>query len=76
VTRIKKFSATINEETLATARQRVDAGLAPSFNAYVQRALNNENMVRTLDDVLRDLDVEFGPATQDATAWARQALGL
>jgi hypothetical protein len=71
-----KFSATANEETLATARRRVEAGLAPNFSAYVQRALDHENMAGTLDDVLRDLDAEFGPPSAEATSWAREVLGL
>ena len=73
---IERFSATAKGETLATARRRVAEGLAPSLSAYIQRALDNENMARTLDDLLRELDAEFGQATQHEKAWARDVLGL
>ena len=61
---------------LQQVKARVANGEASSVSAYVDAALEQAERAMTLEEVLRDMDREFGPPSAEAESWARDALGL
>jgi len=54
----------------------VAAGRAPSVSTWVAAAMAERARRERLADVLAEIRAELGPATDEATAWARSVLGL
>jgi hypothetical protein len=74
-----KVTVTLSPERLERARKRVEWGLAPSISAWVEDALvHHEGQFgwdpNALQELLDELDREYGPATEEEKAWAQRVL--
>lgn len=71
-----RVTVTVDSETVDAADAAVEAGQAASLSAWVAGAMAQRAHREELSDVLADIRVELGPATDEETAWARSVLGL
>ena len=65
-----KIAVTVPDELVDEARRAVRDGAAPSLSAYVTSAMNAYRHRQTLDELLRDLDDEFGEVDSETQDWA------
>ena len=72
----RRITVSIPEHLADEAAAAAKSGRAASVSAYVAEALAEKSGRESLGDVLADWRAEVGPATDEETAWARQALGL
>lgn len=70
------MTVTVDETTAKAAKAAVAAGRAASVSAWVASAIEQQARREHFKDVLADIRVELGPATDEETAWARSVLGL
>ena len=70
-----KIAISLPDEEVAAAKEAVAAGRAASVSAYIAEALQDRRRSDSLAALLDDLDRELGPPSEDAVAWAKQALG-
>jgi hypothetical protein len=56
------------------AKKAVRQGRAKSLSALVNRVLDERLRQDELDDVLRQMDDEYGPVDEKTRAWARRVL--
>lgn len=71
-----KIAVSLPDDLVATARQAVADGRAPSVSSFVARALEAQSRYGQLADLLAEMADDAGPPTERDRAWARQALGL
>ncbi len=77
--RPRRVTVTLSPERLERARKRVEWGKIPSISAWVEEALvHHEGQFgwdpHALQDLLDELDREYGPATEEEKAWAQRVL--
>jgi Arc/MetJ-type ribon-helix-helix transcriptional regulator len=71
-----KIAISLPDEYVAAARRAVEEGRAPSVSAYVAESIALRERSDSLRALLDELDRELGSPTDEALAWADQALGL
>lgn len=71
-----RVTVTVDEAAVRAAEAAVTAGHAPSVSAWVAGAMSERAQRKSLAEVLAEIRVELGPATDEETAWARSVLGL
>lgn len=69
-----KIAVSLPDHLVLEARAAVAEGRADSVSGYVAQAMQAMSRHKTLDEVLDDLDDEFGPPSAEATAWAARVL--
>ncbi|WP_332644100.1 hypothetical protein [Aeromicrobium sp.] len=65
-----KIAVSLPDHLVAEARAAVAEGRADSVSGYVAEAMESVSRRKTLGDLLKDLDAEFGPTSAEAKAWA------
>lgn len=60
---------------LEQVKARVARGEAMSVSAYVDRVLAQNEQARSLEQVLDDMDAEYGAPSAADSDWARTVLG-
>jgi len=71
-----RLTVTVDQETADAAEAAVAAGRASSVSAWVATAMAERARREHLADVLAEIRIELGPATNEESAWARSVLGL
>lgn len=71
-----RITVSLPEVLVAEVNAAVVAGRAASVSAYVADALREMSGRESLGELLAEIRAEIGPATDDETAWAREALGI
>ena|SRR6266566_1694212 len=74
-----RVTVTLSPERLERARKRVEWGPAPSISAWVEDALvHHEGQFGwepgALEELLDELDREYGPTSEESKAWAQRVL--
>ena len=72
----ERVTVSLSPGRLQLVKARVARGEAASVSAYVDRVLEEAEQSLTLEEVLADMDREYGPPSEEAKAWAREVLGL
>ena len=68
------MAVTLPDPLLMRAKERVRAREAPSLSALVAQALEEKLERDRLQDVLDQMDEEYGPLTPEQLAWADHVL--
>ena len=71
-----KITVSLPDHLVEQARKAVADGRARSVSAYVASAMAQQSPGQSLKELLDEWDVEFGPPSAEAHAWALAALGL
>lgn len=71
-----KIAVSLPDELVATAREAVADGRAPSVSSFVATALRAQRRYGQLADLLAEMADDAGQPTERDRAWARRALGL
>lgn len=71
-----RITVSLAEDLLAEVNDAVARGRAASVSAYVAEALREKTGRESLDDLLAELRAEMGAATEEETAWVREALDI
>jgi hypothetical protein len=71
-----KLGVSLSTELVAAAQERVAAGAAPSFSAYLNDALAEKVQEDALLAILDRMDAEHGPPGPEAQEWAKRVLGI
>jgi hypothetical protein len=69
-----KIAIAIPREVLALAKKEVKAGRAKSLSAYVSDAIDERLRRDELSRLLDLMDLEHGPPSKSAKAWASRVL--
>jgi Arc/MetJ-type ribon-helix-helix transcriptional regulator len=65
-----KLAISLPDELAEQVRAAVRAGRAPSVSAYIASAIEALRDAPTLDQVLAEMEAEFGPIPAEVQAWA------
>ena len=65
-----KVAVTVPDALLARARERVREGESPSLSALVTQALEEKLERDRLQEILDEMDAEYGAPTPEDIAWA------
>jgi Arc/MetJ-type ribon-helix-helix transcriptional regulator len=71
-----KLTISLPDDLAAEVRAAVRDGRAPSVSAYVAQAIEWVRDRPTLEQVLNEMDEEFGPSTPEELAWAKEQMTL
>jgi Arc/MetJ-type ribon-helix-helix transcriptional regulator len=71
-----KIAITLPQQQIATARQAVAEGRAPSVSEYISQAIARRAADEELAATLATVHAGGGSPTSADRAWARHALGL
>jgi hypothetical protein len=66
----EKLAITLPKPLAAAARDEVKARRAPSMSALIAQALAEKLERDRLQEVLDEMDAEYGPLTPEELAWA------
>jgi Arc/MetJ-type ribon-helix-helix transcriptional regulator len=72
----KKITVSLPDEQVAVAQRAVAEGRAASVSAFISAALARRDPDQEALEWLDEMAQEYGPITEEHTAWARRALGL
>jgi hypothetical protein len=70
-----RVTVTVEQDVVNAAEAAVAAGQAPSVSAWVAGAMAERAQREHFRDILAEMRDEYGPATDEETAWARSVLG-
>lgn len=71
-----KIAVSLPDELVASARQAVTEGRAPSVSGFIAEALEEQSRYQGLAELLAEMTAQAGAPTKRDRDWARQALGL
>jgi len=66
-----KLTISLPDDLAGEVRAAVQAGRAPTVSAYIAKAIEWVRDRPTLEQVLDEMDEEFGPTTPAELAWAK-----
>jgi len=70
-----RVTVSLSPGRLEQVKARVARGEAMSVSAYVDRVLAQNEQARSLEQVLDDMDAEYGAPSGADNDWARTVLG-
>lgn len=72
----RKIAVTVPEDLMKIVDKEIAEGRAPSVSAYVSDAIYEYTEGGSLEELLDEMDREFGKPTKETTEWARTVLGV
>lgn len=70
----EKLAITLPKDLVETIRAEVKARRAPSVSALIAEALEEKYERDRLQEVLDEMDAEYGPVTPEVLEWAKRVL--
>lgn len=70
----EKLAITLPHDLAQEVRDEVRMGHAPSVSAYIAAAVEEKRERDRLQEVLAQMDAEYGPVTSEELAWADRVL--
>jgi hypothetical protein len=70
----EKVTVALAPDVVRRAKKAVRQGRAKSLSALVNGVLDERLRRDELDELLREMDSEFGPVDEETRAWARRVL--
>ncbi len=70
----EKVTVALTPDVVRRAKKAVRQGRAKSLSALVNGLLEERLRRDELDEVLREMDEEYGPVDEETRAWARRVL--
>ncbi len=71
---VQKVTVALAPDVVRRAKKVVKRGRAKSLSALVNGALDERLRRDELDDVLAEMDAQYGPVDEETRAWARRVL--
>jgi len=71
---MQKVTVALAPDVVKRARRVVKQGRAKSLSALVNGVLDEGLRRDALDEVLAEMDAEYGPVDEETRAWARSVL--
>jgi hypothetical protein len=71
---MQKVTVALAPDVVKRARRVVKQGRAKSLSALVNGVLDERLRRDALDEVLAEMDAQYGPVDEETRAWARRVL--